>query len=116
MRLVRGAAAAVRRRCRAPILATAPSANAPKGGLSRDSDTPNQEHSLSQKPVMSAKTQGSREHESVAQEKAPTRPTYRSFAADRSEAPLWLYLLTIPAHETRVDRAENNVDPPDEKP
>ena len=69
-----------RRRCRAlPLprahLAMAPSTNATKAGLIRDSDTPNQEQSLSQKPVMSLKMQGSREHESVAQKKAPTRPT-----------------------------------------
>ncbi len=29
---------------------------------------------------------------------------------------MWLYLLTIRPHETRVDRPENNVDPPDGEP
>ncbi len=42
-----------------------------------------------------------------------TRPTRQTVAEDRSEASLCSYLLTIPALETRVDRSENYVDPPD---
>ncbi len=100
-----------------------------RGGPSRDSDTPNQEHSLSQKPVALLEAQGlartrdgrsgksadppdilllrcgpiggpfvavppndpsSRNSSRYAQKKTPTRPTYHSFAPDRSEAPLFV--------------------------
>jgi len=55
----------------------------------------------------------SRKLEPIAQKTTSTRPTCQTVAEDRSEASLCSYLLTIQALETRVDRSENYVDPPD---
>ena len=52
----------------------------------------------------------------LRKKRRPVRHITPSHQIDRRPLFLRLYLLTIRPHETRVDRPENNVDPPDGEP